>query len=290
MWPFDKLSENRSNLTHKFDMGSALNTALNPFARVTGSYYVPKAFERFPTGADPRFNAALVQAGALGTTYAALAFLTRYITGTSQMEAKKRVADKQVKDRLGVEEDVIEGGMPKEAGVMGDFLSLTIPVAAMATAISGGYALASRKLQTDRAKELDHELAEEQHKLEAARERELAETNPLEKKAWGLPSKGTLTALAGLGLASVFASSAIISKKQFDSSDPARQDQKAADAAFKALTRARLAAADTDLHYVEKERAAKRIEGRKKPLELPEAPTSAAPATDVVRPYESVPV
>jgi hypothetical protein len=288
------------NLTHTFSPGAALNTALNPLARLSGKYYVPEFMSRFPTKADPYFNASLFQAGALGGTYLALAGLTRYVMGMSELERKKADADKQVKDRLGVEEEAVDihtdkpATLEKSAGSMGDFMSFAIPMAALAVGVSGGYAIASRKLNKDRGAELDKDLAETENKLTKTRSEVMARnTAPaMQKSAMGPGS--ALIALAGLGLASIYATSAILSKKQFDSGDEARQNQKATDAAFKSLTRSRLAASDTDLHLVERERALKRLAkprelaGPEAPKLLPEAPASAP--QEIVRPYEAVPV
>jgi hypothetical protein len=168
-------------------------------------------------------------------------------------------------------------------------------MAALAVGVSGGYTLASRKLNKDRGAELDHELAETENKLAKTRSEVMAKnTEPaLQKSAMG--PAGAMLALAGLGLASIYATSALIAKKQFDAGDEARVNQKATDAAFKALTRSRLAASDTDLHLVERERALKSL-SKSKPLPaaeapklLPEAQAPAAPQ-EIVRPYEAVPV
>lgn len=299
MWPFDAPKE---NLTHEFSAGAALNTALNPFARITGPYYVPKAFSRFPTSSNKYFNASLFQAGALGTSYLALAGLARYVTGLSELERRKAAAAKQIKDRVGVEEEEVEINkpapeLPKTAAVADSLTAFAIPMAALAVGISGGYALASRKLAKDRAVELDQDIAEAENKLTKAKTQAMGgEPAPIQKAAEiGIPSASTMLALAGLGLASVYATSAIIAKKQFDAGDEARVNQKATDAAFKALTRARLAASDTDLHLVERERALKSLAGHQNALPAPK-PVKALPAasdaiqSEPVRPYESVPV
>ena len=292
----DSWTARSDNMTHQFGVGPMLNTMLNPFARITGSYYSPKAFSRFPTQADPYFNATVFQAGAHGGTYLALTALTRYVMGLSDQEKQKAASNKQVEEQLGVDEDIVNPPsaalkkMKKTASWTGDFMAFALPVAALAVGVSGGYALASKRLTTERSQELDEETAETQRQLAAARNKSLKASQPLQKVAVGLPSAGTLVALAGLGLAGIYAAATIAAKRQFDSTDEARINQKASDSAFKALTRARLASSDTNLRSLNQSvlPRKKALPSAPAPLALPEV-TAPAPQ-ETVRPYESVPV
>lgn len=297
------------NLTHDFDAASALNTFINPFASLTGSYWAPKAFKEFPTGSDPKFNAALFQAGALGATYATLAGLARYVSGVATQEREKSKAAKAIADRLGVEEAVFDpgdeggrklenkldnAGVAKQASLPGDFLSLILPVSALAVGISGGYGLATRQLTKDRKAELDAGLAQTEAELDAERQRTIKDNQASLAKTASMGS--ALVGLAGLALGSIFVTSTLLAKRQFDKGDDARINQKASEAAFKALTRSRLSQADTDLHYVDREKALNRL-AKPKPAPAIEAkPAPALPAAPtqepqpVVRPFEAVPV